>query len=168
MINWEQDCRHLYVNVTQVCKTQFHWSSRMEWPGINQSASATQYPYRYWVFLVSSADHSIDKQCKTPPNYSITGLLIKDLIWFQLWSEWLYHSRVFKGLCHTPGREPQNNSSRLFKGFKDPWEPWLLCFSTVILQPHPSNNTDTVCNVFPEHDRSPWVQMEKKTKKNSV
>ncbi len=28
-----------YVNVTQVCKTQFHWSSRMEWPGINQSAA---------------------------------------------------------------------------------------------------------------------------------
>ncbi len=29
---------NFYVNATQVCKTQFHWSSRMEWPGINQSA----------------------------------------------------------------------------------------------------------------------------------
>ncbi len=27
-----------YVNATWVCKTQFHWSSWMEWPGINQSA----------------------------------------------------------------------------------------------------------------------------------
>ncbi len=26
-----------YVNATLVCKMQFHWSSRMEWPGINQS-----------------------------------------------------------------------------------------------------------------------------------
>ncbi len=28
-----------YVNATWVCKTQFHWSSWMEWPGINQLAA---------------------------------------------------------------------------------------------------------------------------------
>ncbi len=28
-----------YVNATQVYKTQFNWSSLMEWPGINQSAA---------------------------------------------------------------------------------------------------------------------------------
>ncbi len=27
-----------YLNATRVCKTEFHWSSRMEWPWINQSA----------------------------------------------------------------------------------------------------------------------------------
>ncbi len=34
---------------------QFHWSSRMEWPEINQSASATHQLYRNSVFLVSTA-----------------------------------------------------------------------------------------------------------------
>ncbi len=28
-----------YVNAMQVCKMQFHWSSWMEWPGINQSVT---------------------------------------------------------------------------------------------------------------------------------
>ncbi len=40
-----------YVNATQVCKTQFHWSSRMEWPGINQSASTTHQPHETLYFL---------------------------------------------------------------------------------------------------------------------
>ncbi len=34
-----------YFCVSRVCKTQFHWSSRMEWQGINQSALATYQPY---------------------------------------------------------------------------------------------------------------------------
>ncbi len=44
-----------YVNATRVCKMQFHWSSQMERPGINQSALATHQPYQNSVFLVSSA-----------------------------------------------------------------------------------------------------------------
>ncbi len=32
-------------NTLRICKTQYHWSSRMEWPGINQSASATHQPH---------------------------------------------------------------------------------------------------------------------------
>ncbi len=44
-----------YVNTMRVCKMQFHWSSRMEWPRINQSASATHQPYDNSVFLVSLA-----------------------------------------------------------------------------------------------------------------
>ncbi len=39
----------------RVCKMQFRWSSRMEWPRINQSASTTHQPYHNSVFLVSSA-----------------------------------------------------------------------------------------------------------------
>ncbi len=33
-----------YVNATWVCKTQFHWSSRMEWLGINQSVTIFMLP----------------------------------------------------------------------------------------------------------------------------
>ncbi len=28
-----------YVYATLICKTQFHWSLQMKWPGINQSAT---------------------------------------------------------------------------------------------------------------------------------
>ncbi len=40
-----------YVNVIQIWKTQFHWSSRMEWPGINQSALTTYQPHETLYFL---------------------------------------------------------------------------------------------------------------------
>ncbi len=30
----------IFENTPRICKTQCHWSSRMEWLGINQSASA--------------------------------------------------------------------------------------------------------------------------------
>ncbi len=44
-----------YVNVTRVCKTEFHSSSQMEWVRINQSASATSSDKWNHVFLVSLA-----------------------------------------------------------------------------------------------------------------
>ncbi len=40
-----------YVNAMQVCKTQFHWSSLMEWPRINQSALTTHQPRETVYFL---------------------------------------------------------------------------------------------------------------------
>ncbi len=105
--------------MTRVCKTQFHLSSSMEWPGVNQSASATHQLYQHFVFLVSSAAyHSIDKQCKTPPNYGITGLLVKDLIWFQLWSVWLYHSRAFKGVVSYSWPEITKQFFKPIQGFQ--------------------------------------------------
>ncbi len=41
-----------YVNETQVCKMQSHWSSWMEWPGINQSASTTHQARETLYMLV--------------------------------------------------------------------------------------------------------------------
>ncbi len=40
------------VNAMQVCKTQFHWSSWMEWPGINQSASTTHQPWETLLYFL--------------------------------------------------------------------------------------------------------------------
>ncbi len=44
-----------YVNATQICKMQFHWSSQMEWPGINQSAFTIQTALYLLAVLVLSA-----------------------------------------------------------------------------------------------------------------
>ncbi len=45
----------IFENTPQICKTQCHWSSQMEWPGIKQSASATHRHMEYaHVFLVLS------------------------------------------------------------------------------------------------------------------
>ncbi len=55
IISWEeQDCCHLLFNATQICKMQFHWSSWIEWLGINQSASATHQPHEilYFLFII--------------------------------------------------------------------------------------------------------------------
>ena len=41
---------------TRGCKTQFHWSCWMEWPGINQLASTTHQPL-YFLNLRSLHTH---------------------------------------------------------------------------------------------------------------
>ncbi len=54
-----------YVNVTRVCKRQFHWSSWMEWPGINQSALTTHQPHEtlYLLFYRLMQIRAFLKRC---------------------------------------------------------------------------------------------------------
>ncbi len=69
-----------YVNTMRVCKMQFHWSSRMEWPGINQSVVIFMPPcalsYDVMPFCVDANMSTGEVVCHLLINFPV--LLTRD------------------------------------------------------------------------------------------